>query len=125
MYPVFLANLSQIVAEFSGRVPGAVVIRHWLDRMASCEDARNLAVVAGFWTGNTAGFVRETRSFAGGLPPAKTLKPVYYTGGVREQLSLCKPVSHHPLGRLGDREPAGVPVLGSWPLGRVMFIHNF
>ena len=58
-------------------------------------------------------------------PPAKTLKPVYYTGGVREQLSLCKPVSHHPLGRLGDREPAGVPVLGSWPLGRAMFIHNF
>lgn len=58
-------------------------------------------------------------------PPAKTLKPVYYTHGVGEQLSLFKTVSHHLLGRLGDREPAGVPVLGSWPLGRAMFIHNF
>ena len=93
--------------------------------MASCEDARNLAVVAGFWTGNTGGFVRETHVFADGLPPAKTLKPVYYTDGVGEQLSLFKTVSHHLLGRLGDREPAGVPVLGSWPLGRAMFIHNF
>lgn len=30
-----------------------------------------------------------------------------------------------PTGRSGDCEPAGVPVLGSWPLGRDRFIHNF
>ena len=59
--------------------------------------------------------VGSRKSFLGqaSLPPAKSLKPVYHGDRESRRERKVAVAFSTPIGRLGDCEPAGVPVLGS------------